>query len=244
MRINIPDWLRELRMAASVGRPAVKFAADGSFGVHTHQGFAVFGKSVNLNHEIAFADIEDVIKNLKCISNIQVNVEITNGTLSIGDGDNIYYCLLAPSELVENYKHEDLQNVYSNDWLDVTVQIEKLYDLAKTIKATKSNVVWFFADNGRLVAIDGTPGNLWKVNLGIGFMPRPFLITAQKLLQVLNVLDVSRVFISFKFSSPSILRIKLSDSLGGNVVWYLTERLDRSGWQTYQQQRLLLPHQG
>lgn len=247
MIINRKDWLRGLKIAASVGEAAVKFSADGSFGILSGSSFLVFGKSLPLGKEIAFMDMGEVIKALGCFRQQEINIEISEGKITFaGDNDKICHCRLAPLELVPNLKFEETRiPLYPGEWLNVLLQVEELYHLRDAIKATRAFYVWFVTRDGRLTALVKGGQILWEIVWEELNLPKSIGFWAGSLLRCLNCLDASHISLAFKFTdSGGILHIGQKDSYSGTEFnWYLaavTEEYNEKR-QTQGNPRLLLP---
>jgi hypothetical protein len=249
MLVNRKDWLRCLRIAASVDAQKVKFSEDGSFGVLSGLSFIVFGKSLFLGKEIAFLDISEVIRNLACFKDEEINVEVSEGKIIMaGDNDKVCRCRLAPPEIVPNYKIEDLPKIPKENWLKVFLQVEALYHLRDVIKSTRAPYVWFCTKDGRLTVLVKRGQILWEIAWEELNLPNPVGIWKEKLLACLNCLDTPHISLGFKFTGDSgILRIKQKDEFSGvEFTWFmgmLTEK-EYEERQTQGKPRLSLTYKG
>lgn len=237
MIVNVSDWIRCLRISASVGNPAVKFLKDGYFGVHSpYRGLRVFGKSVNLYQCFAIADINELIRNLSCIRQQEINVEVSEGKLVFAEEDKFYSCLTAPPEIVAC--NADVMPV--DGWTDILLPLDKLQALNHVIKKNKAETVTFFSRNGWLVVQVGNRRSLWLVILKEAIGQVFFKVRSDTLSSVIGLLDCSQVLLSF---SQTAIRFRMMDSLGNCFTWYLArlmEDVDEKGTPPGQE-RLLPP---
>ena len=219
MRVNRLDFVRVLKIVKSIDAESVKFSEDGSFSVLAGTASILYGKGLNIGRKIGFGNVDKVIKLLEQFPDIEVNIDFEDNKLVISGGKSLvyWYRLTAPEHIKNDLLIEKINEIQTGEWLEGTFGIEELMEIKKLLPALDSEDaevqgnLTFFSEEGVLKASVGSKvRNGGQIELGDMKLPCPYSFWVSKIVKILNVVDESRIKLSFRVDDKKLLRIQMT----------------------------------
>ena len=214
MLVNRADFLRVLRVVKSVEVNEVKFDVEGKFGISAKDGCSLlFGKGVELGQEVGFMDVLTLEKMLNGLRESEVNVELKEGMMTLAGEKMVFGYRLGQVELIEGYPQSKMEEFNKTGMENVGEFVYE--DLARVnglIKTLGVEKVSFIGTGVGLQVVVGDRKLFYgQVSLPGGTLSKTQVFLSSRLSQIFDVIDSSKIGLSFSSGEKGFLRISSGD---------------------------------